>query len=342
MPNFNTAALAKGQARLIGAYQSNELRFRRPVVHELFLRNTTIMVPDYEGLRTREDRVVETNFFTRQSRSLGSARSHNHTGTQGDSTTFTPTWNTYTDEAVAYLKEADNKIYTSGELMASKLNDVIANFAEGLETEASTFLFSNRTGVNTATVEGAFDATDDVFQITESTNGDRAVQITKIIMDINKYQGIGYSVVCDSVAFNKFEFQANQGSGNSENLSFQFGGVEFIHDPELSAQAAGLVGAYTDGFWIAVPNGSVAALPWIPRQNREGIDTKENMYGSIQNPIDGMQYAVHSYEERVDGTLNGGFTQDLKTETQISVDVAYTTVPLSTATETSLFAFALV
>jgi len=341
MPNFDTAALAKGQARLIGAYQSNELRFRRPVVHELFLRNTTIMVPDYESLRTREDRVVETNYFTRQSRALGSARSHNHTGSQGDSATFTPTWNTYTDETVAYLKEADNKVYTSGELMASKLNDVVANFAEGLETAASTFLFSNRTGVNTAAVEGTFDATDDVFQIA-AADEDRAVQITKIVMDINKYQGIGYSVVCDSVAYNKFEFQANQGTGNSNNLSFQFGGVEFIHDPLLSSQAAGLVGAYTDGFWIAVPSGSIAALPWIPRQNREGIDTKENMYGSIQNPIDGIQYAVHSYEERVDGTANGGYTQDLKTETQISVDLAYTTNPLSTATETSLYAFAIV
>jgi hypothetical protein len=341
MPNFDTAALAKGQALLIGAYQSNELRFRRPVVHELFLRNTTIMVPDYEGLRTREDRVVETNYFTRQSRALGSARSHNHTGSQGDSSTFTPTWNTYTDETVAFLKEADNKVYTSGELMASKLNDVIANFAEGLETAASTFLFSNRTGVNNATVEGTFDATDAVFQVA-AADEDRAVQITKIVMDINKYQGIGYSVVCDSVSYNKFEFQANQGTGNSDNLSFQFGGVEFIHDPELSAQAALLVGAYTDGFWIAVPSGSVAALPWIPLQNREGIDTKENMYGSIQNPIDGMQYAVHSYEERVDGTANGGYTQDLKTETQISVDLAYTTNPLSTATETSLYAFAIV
>ena len=342
MANFSTAVLVKAQARLINAFQSNELRFRNPAVHKLFLRNTTIMVPGYEELRKREDRVVETNYFVRQTRALGSARSHNHTGAQGDSSTLTPTWTTYTDEYVSTLKEADDKLYTSGELQASKVNDVIANFAEGLETAASTFLFANRSGVNVSTAEGTFDATDDVFEITETTNGDRGVQITKSNLDINKYQGRRFTFVCDTIAFNKFEKQANQGTGNSENLSFQFSNVEFIHDPLLTAAAAGLTSAYANGFWVAVPEGSIAALPWIPIQNRQGINTKENMYGAIVNPIDSVQYAVHSYEERVDGTSLGGYTQDLKEETQISVDIAYATAPLSVATESSIMAYAFV
>ena len=342
MANFSTAVLVKAQARLFGAFQNNELRFRFPAVHNLFVRNTEIMLPDYNETKTRDDRTVETNYTIRQSRALGSARSHNHTGAQGDSATLTPTWATYTDGFVSTLKEADDKLYTSGELQASKMNNVVANFAEGLESVASAFLFANRSGVNVATVEGTFDAVDDTFEITESTNGDRAVQITKAVMDINKYQGMRYTIVCDTIAYNKFEKDANQGTGNSDNLSFQFSGVEFIHDPLLTAAAAGLASAYSKGYWIVVPEGSIAALPWIPRQNREGVDTKENMYGAIQNPIDGLQYAVHSYEERVDGTSVGGYTQDLKEETQISGDIAYVTAPLSTATESSLMAFALV
>lgn len=342
MANFSTASLVKAQTKLFGAFQNNELRFRTPEVHKLFLQNSSIMLPDYEEVKTRDDRTVETNYLTRTARALGSARTHNHTGAQGDSAVMTPSWSTYSDGFVSTLKEADNKVYGLEELHMSKMQNVIANFAEGLETAAGAYLFSNRSGVNGATVEGTFDATDDTFEITESTNGDRAIQITKMVMDINKYQGIDYDIVCDSIAYNKFAYQAAQGISNATNTSFQFGGVSFIHDPELSARAAGLVSAYSKGYWIVVPRGSVAALPWIPIQNRMGIDTKENMYGQIQNPIDMLSYAVHSYEERVDGTSLGGYTQDLKVETQISIDLAYTHAPLSTATESSLMAFALV
>ena len=65
MANFATAVLVKAQAKLTGAFQSEELRFRDPAVHKLFLRNTSIMMPDYQALRTREDRTVETNFVIR-------------------------------------------------------------------------------------------------------------------------------------------------------------------------------------------------------------------------------------------------------------------------------------
>lgn len=342
MANFDLAKMVKAQPKLIAAFQSSELRFRDPAVHKLFLRNTVIMMPDYQELRTREDRVVETNFLIRTPRALGSGRTHDHTGAQGDSSTLTPTWDTKTDKFVSTLKEADNKIYDLVELHTSKMLNAVANFAEGLETDAAGTLFANRTGVNIATAEGAFDAADDTFEITEATNGERAIQITKTTMDINKYQGMPYTIVCDTIAFNKFQFDAAQGSSNDTNTSFQFNGVTFVHDPSLTAAAAGLVSAYAKGYWIVVPDGTIAALPWIPIQNRRGVDTKENSYGNIVNPVDGVQYAMHSYEERVDGTSVGGFTQDVKEETEISLDIAYEVAPLSVATETPLFAFALV
>jgi len=342
MANFATAALVKAQAKLQAAFQSNELRFRDPAVHKLFLQNSSIMFPDYNELKTRDDRTVETNYATRTARSLGSARSHNHTGAQGDSAVMTPSWTTYSDDFVSTIKEADNKIYSYEEMHMSKMQNVIANFAEGLDSAASTYLFSNRTGVNGATVEGTFDATDDTFEITESTNGNRAIQITKMVMDINKYQGVRFSIVCDSIAYNKFMFNAAQGVSNATNYSFQFQGIDFIHDPALTAAAAGLASAYSKGYWIAVPEGSIGALPWIPKQNKQGLELKEASYGSILNPIDGIQYAVHTYEERADGTSLGGYTQDVKIETEISVDIAYVHAPLSAAGATPMFAFALV
>jgi hypothetical protein len=214
---------------------------------------------------------------------------------------------------------------------------------EGLETVASAYLFANRTGVNSATAEGSFNATNDAFEITEASEGDRAIQITRMVMDINKYQGTNYDIVCDSISYNKFQYDAAQGSSNSTNTSFQFMGVTFIHDPKLTDDASTLDATYVKGFWIAVPEGTIAALPWIPIQNRQGVDYGNiSRYGQIQNPVDGLSYALHTYNEAEDGTGTGGYTQDVKVETEISIDIAYENAPLSVASETTIFAFALV
>ena len=331
MANFATAVLVKAQTKLISQFQNNELRFREPAVHKLFLKNTSIMMPDYNDVKTRDDRTVEANYFTRTARALGAGRTFNHTGAQGDSATLTPTWTTHTDEFVSTIKEAGDKVYSLEELHMSKMLNVTANFAEGLETVAAAFLFANRSGVNVSTAEGAFDATDDTFEITNTTNGQRAIQITRMNMDINGYQGMDFDIVCDSISFAKFQFDAAQGISNSTNTSFQFQNVTFIHDPSLTAAAAGLVSAYALGYWIAVPVGSIAALPWIPKQNRDGVDFGNvAKYGQIMNPVDGINYAIHTYDEGVNGTSLGGYTQDVKIETEVSVDIAYVTAPLST------------
>ena len=338
MANFATAALVKAQAKLIGKFQTGELRYRDPAVHKLFLQNTDFLFPDYKLLKTRDDRTVETNYFLRTSRALGSGREHNHSGAQGDSTTYTPSWSTYHDDFVSTIKEADNKVYSIEELHMSKMENIIANFMEGLNGVAADALFAARSGVNTATAEGTFDATDDVFEITDSTNGTRAVQITRMVMDINKWQGTDFDIVCDSIAYNKFQNLAAQGVSNSTNTSFQFQGVTFYHEPSYTADAAGLASAYAKGFWLAVPKGTIGALPWIPKQNREGREMKEASYGQIFNPVDGLAYAVHSYQERVDGTSLGGYTQDVKIETQLSIDMAYCVAPLASGSPVQAFA----
>jgi hypothetical protein len=115
-----------------------------------------------------------------------------------------------------------------------------------------------------------------------------------------------------------------------------------VHSVELGALAAALVSAYAKGFWIVVPTGTAAVLPWIPKQNRIGVETKENVYTSLLNPVDGEVYAVHSYETRADDSANNGYTQDVVTQYQISQDLAFTKAPLSTANETPFLAFAIV
>ena len=341
MANYASSLLVTGQAKLLSSFANAELRYRTPATFQAFMKNSAIMFPDGGALRTREDRATEAYYKKRTSRALGSARAHNHTGVHGDSGVLTPSWVTKTDKFSMALKQADKNIFAQAEMFQNELQNVVTNFSEGLETLAVNHLFANRSGVNIATVEGAFDATNDVFEVTESTNGTRFVQIIKSIMDINKYTGT-LDVFCDTVSFNKIVYQLAQGSANSANLTFQFGGVNFIHSPELFALAVGLDATYTKGFVIAVPSGTIGVMDWIPVQNRQGIVTQVNSYSSMQNPILGLTQADHTYETRLDGTSVGGYTQDVATEFEFSVDIALANAPLSVATETTLQAFALI
>jgi len=344
MANYTTANLVKAQIRLNAEFQSAEKRFRTPAVFQLF--NSTDarrLFPNYDTLKTAVNRVIEANYFLRSAAALvTSGITHNHTGGQGDSGTLTPAWTPYSSTWSMTLKQANASTYSWQELFNDNLMNKVADFAEGLDDVSSAYLFNNRTGVNTAAVKGTFNGTNDVYEITETTYGEEAMSITRVVMDINKYQGGVYDVVCDSSAFTTFQKQAAQGAANSTNLSFQFMSVTFIHDPALTARAVALSVTYNKGFWIAVPRGTVSVLPWIPTQNRQGVETKENKYGALINPVDQLQYGVHEYSQRADGSGVNGQTQDVLTEYQLFIFLAFEKAPLSTATATTIHAFALV
>ena len=342
MANYTLANLVKDQTVLQGAFASQDVRFRTPEVWKLFLKNTENFLPNYKESRTREDRVLEAIYNVRSQRALGSERQANHTGSRGDAGVITPAFTTKQDKFSSSLKQADISVMEAVEQANNDMLNAVANFMEGLEAVSSTALFSNRTGVNVATSDGAFSALNDVFEITESTNGDSAPYIAKMVMDINKYQGVQCTFVCDSISYRKFMKLANQGTMNATNTAFQFSGIEFVHDPTLTTKAVTLDVTYTKGFWIVVPANTIGALTWIPRQNRQGVQTTVNTYGSLINPFDGQTYAFHSYEERADDSANNGYTQDVVTQKELSIDVALEIAPLSVATETTLFAFALI
>lgn len=344
MADFATSNFTAAQARLIGQFEAQEMRFRTPVTWLEFLRQSEIMLPSYQELRKREDRVVDTFFKDRKVRALGSGgRVHNHTGTKGTSTKFTPTWTTSDDTFSISLKQGDNNIFNHSEMLASEFSNVAINFIEGLDADAESHVFSNRSTANAATQQGTFDATDDVFDIA-TADLDRAVQITQTVMDTNKFSG-RITLFCDSIAHDTFMSQRFQGAGNSTNLTFNFNNnVQIIHSLGMDAFAAGLAVPRTKGFWIAVVDGTISALPWIPKQNREGVNVEGiSRFDSLMNPIDGVSYAVHAYSERSDQSALNGSAQDVVTQYEVSLDTALDNAPMNTAGATSsLLAFAIV
>lgn len=345
MANYATSDLTTAQALLVGAFANQEIRFRTPVTHLEFLRQSEIMLPSYQELRKREDRAIDTFFNDRVVRALGSGRVHNHTGAKGTSSKFSPTWLTNSDKFAISLKQGDQNMFSNAEMLANEMKNVMVNFVDGMDADAESHVFSNRSTENLATQQGTFDATDHHFKILEADEN-RAVQITQTVMDTNKFSG-NITLFCDSISHDKFEAQRFQGSGNAENLTFNFNSnVKIIHSLGMDAFAAALTTPVTKGFWIAVVDGTIAALPWIPKQNRMGVTVQGiTEYGSIINPIDGLTLATHKYSERSDQSALNGSAQDVLTEWEISVDVALDNAPFNfTGSEptSSLLAFSIV
>lgn len=338
MPNYDGANLALAQAKLMGKFKSESLKYRYPATFLKIKELTEIMMPSHKELRTREDRTVEAYTFARTARTLGTARSHNHTGSKGDSLVLTPSWSTKADPFAISLKQGDNNVFSYQEQFENEIENCVRNFAEGLEQDAIDFIFNNRSTVGVASTVATRDATDDLYTIADA-DADRAVQIAKTVMAENNLKG-QLVFFCDSLAYNKFEYSANQGTGNSTNLSFQYSGVDFVHSIDLDFSS--LVGTYTKGNFIVAVVDSLASLDWIPLQNRQGVSTKEQSYGTLINPVDGLTYAIHEYAERSDDSATNGYTQDETRQYEVSIDIALETAPLTTAGETCLQAFAIV
>jgi hypothetical protein len=343
MANYTLANLVKAQIRLQGEFAANDTRYRTPAVFLFILRSSKNFFPRIEELRTSEKRTAEANYFKRTSQNLiTTGRTHDHTGTKGDSGIITLSWVTYSTTFSTTLKQADSSIYSWQEEFNNEIRQKVIDYADGFDAVSSTFLFNNRSGVNMAAVKGTFDATDDVYKITDAEFGQDSISITTVVMDINKYQKMPIAIICDSYSYTSFLRLAAQGASNATNQSFQFQGVYFIHDASLTAKAVGLNAAYTKGFWMAVPESHVAVVDWIPKQNRNPIETTVNMYSNFRNPVDGLLYAAHSYEERADGTSSNGEKQDVLTQFELSIDLAFSVAPSSVANETPIQAFALV
>ena len=346
MANYAASIIRDGQAFLTESYAKAEMRFADPVVWKNLLSGNELSNPSNDLLRTREDRSYSAEQFIRNERALGTGRSHTHSFAKSDSAIITPTFATVNDGFYTSMKQAGVTTTSRQEQFNNELNQVMLNYAKGMESLATSWLFAGKSAVNGVTAEGTFNGTTDVFEISAATEGDRSMQITNSTMDLLNYQG-GRDIYCDTISYNKFAYMYAQGAGNNINTNFQFNRGEdtFFHVPALNAAADGL--SYTKGYWQVIPKGMSAAMDWIPLENRQGVPSQSiggvAEFGSIINPIDGASYAVHKIWSGGDETAKGGMTQDVTEDIEISIDYSFNLAPLSGgAGETPNLAFGLV
>lgn len=337
MANFTPSNFVKGQALFNQRYKSQEWR----------LPDTAALSVAYIGekanpmlgdLRKREDRSVSAYFPIRKTKSVATARAHDHTGTRGDSLEVPITWTQKVDTFSISLKQNDNNIVSWEENYASQLNNAVYNVLSAHDTAFIAALEADRTQINVGGVNGTWDSTDYVMEIVSDAK-DFFYQNLMANMRQNLYKG-QLTVIVDSLAGIEAMRQANQGTGNATNLGFQFLNMNMVQS--TSTILDGLTDTY-NGAALAFPTDSAGAIFWIPKQNRKPLDPVQALsyngdFGSINVPVyddkGNVKYnvpmAIHSYATRADASASNGSAQDLVIEVEVSLDMAYVAAPLST------------
>lgn len=339
MADYAASVLAKAQMMVNDRFQAAEMRMKPSAGLDLLRKNTDFLVPQIQVLRDREDRPTKAYLKNRTSRAAGSTRTHNHTGNRADSTEVDIAFTTYSDRFSTSLKRGDNNLLTNAEILAHEIDNALMNLHESIETAVVAWLDTNKNQVSAppsgALRRATFNATNDVYEIA-LTEIDEFWNIMQSVAMQEKYPG-QLEVLADSLLTSKGRFQANQGTGNSTNLGFQFAGVNVNESIEL-ADATN----YNNGLAYAFPVGMAGVLDWIPKQNRAGkgnFDSVLGGYGTIVDPMTGLTLAVHGYTERADTSGSNGNAQDEVTEWEISVDLSFQKAPITTANQTPILAF---
>jgi hypothetical protein len=321
MANFDVSNLLTAQTILADRYKTPEMRMKPAPAFGLLTGNENFLVVGAETLKTRDDRPIEAHLLTRTKRSSGSARAHNHTGTIDDTSKVTLTWTTKSDKTSISLKLLDKSLFDFNTVLANKLEQCCMNILEDKETEAIAYLRAQRATQQPTIKGGTFSAANDAVEIA-AANSTSFFQRLKSIMRQNYFSG-QLDIIADSLLQIEAEYLAAQGAGNDANRQYQFPGLRIFESVELADSN------YANGIVMAMPQGSVATLNWIPKQNRQGwgdYNDYNGGYGTFN--FMGYTFAVHGYAQRADTSAANGDAQDVQMEFELSLDSSYNKAPL--------------
>lgn len=345
MAFFDESLLLNGQASLSGGLTKGEFNYNEPIVTKLLLANQNVCAPTWESLKTGTNRAFQIDFFTRTERALTSGFGYSHTYSHGATQKITPSFNIWSDGFAITKKQADRSTRSLQEMYNNEMRNTILNFTKGIEDKLIDLVIAGRDKVGISVeIDGTFNATNDVFQITESSLGDQAMFVALARAERMGYDGDSFDVLLDTVAYRKFFKQMNQGAGNATNLSYQFsmGNTTFWHIPTLYSKMTAIDAGYSNGSFIVIPKDTVACLDWTPSLNRTGDDSKVARFGAMINPINGLEIGTHETEAGTDSTTLGGDTQDVAIDTQFTAHISFVKAPSSVTDKSTIYAYSFV
>jgi hypothetical protein len=340
MAYFNPSALVNGQAKFAENFLKGEWRLPDSVAFD----NATVAQianPLLSEIRTREDRTVLAYYPIRQAAIGGTARAHNHTGARGDSLSETISWSTLSEPFSISLKQADNNVFDWPTMYAATLKNAVLNILSRADVSLVASLVADKTHINGGGGDGSFNGTTFNYEVPQA-QADYFFGNIEATVQHNQYKG-QIITIADSKATMLYKKLLGFGAQNSENKLVQ------LMNQTILPTTRTLLGAGFEGSAISFEAGLAAMIPWIPKQNRKPLDPAKvwdfnGDYGQITVPGFPYPLAVHMYAAKADNSSAGGYTQDLTLYGEVSIDLAYSSAPLSTfngAADSPIFAIGL-
>lgn len=337
MANYSDSLLVTAQSMVSDSMQKPEFRNKLWSVEEVFKKGAPFLLPDIDSIKTSDSRTVETYAGSKTTASVGSARSYDHSASAyGDSQKLTLNFTTYSRTFKSSLKMGDRNFLSAAQMLQNEIISAFIDLHDEIEADNVTYLNANKTQVNNANDGqlGSWDDSNYLWQV-EKSKEDYYFQYLMQMMKSNKYRGV-IDVINDPAMMALAMQKAAQGATNAENLGFQFAGLNQYESIDLTPEAGQV------GLSYLIPTGTVGMVDWIPRLNRQNVQTKDYTYTTIADPFgSGIQFALHIREEGADTSGSVGETQDVVIEYEVSTDIARVKAPLSTSNASTIYKAAL-
>jgi len=342
MANLTPTNLLAAIALVSEKYQSGE--FRMPDTAALgtaYIGEKTN--PSLAALRTREDRATNYDFPIRKADEGETDRTALHTGGRTDSLRTALTWESFVDTFSISMKQLDNNTISFEEAFAKAVRNSVMNNLKKADNWFIAQLLADKTQINVGGVRGAFNTSNYDMEL-NTTEKEYWKEQIEANLGNNEYDG-ELMIIADSLAHIDMTRSLNQGTGNSVNLGYQFGGGSIVKTSKSILSGF-------NGSAIAFPMDMAGVFQWIPKQNRKGLDMQKAIssevgdFGSIQVPImddkGNVKYtidvAMSMYAKRTNTNSSNGSLQDVLYQVELSWDMAYMSAPLSSFRAVDTFA----
>jgi hypothetical protein len=337
MSNVYSATLLQ-DARAFILDENNKKFQLRPNMTDIlsaFTKDREFTIPALDSIRKSTTQATKAMFLKKKDFTIKTDKACSITGETSGSGDVTLSWiNRGVEIGNSFKQHAGNEV-SMMKAFANDLYNAEVSLWDEIDTYLLAYLETNKSAVNNGR-SGLF--TDDVMFI-EQAKKQRFYNMVAADMKMNNYNP-RYSDVFDTYWLAEKQYFLNQGTGNSENLSFQQALGFDDHATNLITNFA-IGNNDVESIHYLIPTGGVAFLDWNDPLNVKGAVSGEKAWGTYQSLLrPEFTFDLFKTTECADTSSIGGAKQDLVEKVTMSLNFSVAKQPVPTVDETPIYKYA--
>jgi len=308
---------------------NKDLRAPAYGVTRAFNDNKRNVIQNYDTFQKMEAEVdlrsTRIDYLNRSTGTINSSRASDFTGQTDTSVSDTLTFVTYAREFSIRDDVARNNTQQASKMLAYAIKNARLDIGASIEAAGLVVLEAYRNTVDVSSPMSTWNGASTYYNLVANEDQDRYFNIIETEMGMRDYNGslqiINYGTLNELV-----KWQANQGSANSVNLTFQYGNKQFYTSNTITNSSDHV------GTTYVCEENSLALVDWIPAKNRIGLPKHAAFsFTSIPDPFGIFDTMALGIQQKVESSASyGGNSQDAVWHYELSLDVAFYIPTLTT------------